>query len=274
MARTLQTLCLLLFSSSHVHGVAVEHFGNEPLRWDPNSPATAVINDQHRVYHKSEPGSQNFYFQGDARALNAALENYARLEAVQRVVVLRPGPGIAFSFRREKKIEYSWRLQLAGVFADVTVQDEHFYMHIYIGDDFAFHELAIPAGVTVMEIADLQARYEALFNSDDPNVRGTICYRIAKLNPYDLESMRKIATLLQDEDDWVKNCAVSALSLFDAYPDEVIAALRAVETDDEPLQERIKTTIASLETAQPGTSPVQHTKILKAIQAYIREQKR
>ena len=61
--------------------------------------------------------------------------------------------------------------------------------------------------------------------------------------------MRKIATLLQDEDDWVKNCAVSALSLFDAYPDEVIAALRAVETDDGRLQERIKTTIASLETA-------------------------
>ena len=65
--------------------------------------------------------------------------------------------------------------------------------------------------------------------------------------------MRKILARL-DDDQWVKLNAVSALSGFTSFADEVIGNLQAVKTDDEKVKERIRQTIETLRTAQPSES--------------------
>jgi len=50
--------------------------------------------------------------------------------------------------------------------------------------------------------------------STENHVRGWGAGRLARLDPYDQESMKAIARLLDDEEWWVRLCAVGALGTF------------------------------------------------------------
>ena len=172
----------------------------------------------------------------------------------------------------------NWNLHLLGGIAKhmstrelgSNVWDPNPYLNVYVGGTIKLDAIKIPQGVAVLEIADLQKRYAKSLTSSDQTVRGWSCGEIAQLDPYDAESMRKIAAKLDDQVDWVKLNAAGALSYFTSTADEVVEKLRAVKTNDEQLQKRIATSIETLRKVQPKeTARKEYQQLLTSIHALI-----
>src|SRR5262245_24624488 len=70
--------------------------GNSPLR-DPGWPtgAAALMNTEHRIayWHGPLPGHWHADCRGDAKAFNAVLENFAKLEVKSKQIVVHNGIG-------------------------------------------------------------------------------------------------------------------------------------------------------------------------------------
>jgi hypothetical protein len=259
--RAIFTIALLLIASE-AWSMGFESFGNDPLSdnnyadW-PN--VLPVVNDPHRIYHSWVNGNEHFYFAGDNAALNMALKSFAAIKAKKLTVVLRPGPGTGSSLKRDRDFEFNWKLHLLGGIAKsmsrddlgINIWDPTPYLHVYVGDGIQLDGIDIPDGVEVLEIADLKTRYAKCLASKDRGVRGWCCGHIAELDPYDEESMRQVASRLDDSDNWVKLNAVGALSVFTSNSDDVIGRLKSVETKDRRLQERIGNTVEVLQKAEP-----------------------
>lgn len=151
-----------------------------------------------------------------------------------------------------------------------NIWDPSPHLHVYVGDEIKLDEIEIPQGVEVLEIADLQSRYAKCMTSKDRGVRGWSCGHVAQLDPYSADSMRRIATLLDDGDDWVKLNAVGALSVFTGVAEEAIRKLRTVKTDDEQLQKQIGKSIELLQKAQPtNTARKEYQQSLASIHDFI-----
>ena len=122
--------------------------------------------------------------------------------------MLRPEPGKASSFNEEQSIPFNWNVHLLGSASKIMAEEElginiwdpNPYLHVYVGEGIRLDEIEIPDGVEVLEIADLQTRYAKCLASSDRTVRGWSCGHIARLDPYNADSMRKIATMLDDDD--------------------------------------------------------------------------
>jgi hypothetical protein len=281
MLRSITAVGLLLLAASNVWGLGQEHVGNEPLsnanytNWPNVMP---VINDTHRVYHRWVNGNEHFFFKGNTVALNAALKNFAAIEADRLTVVLRPAPGKTSSFMKDCTFTFNWNLHLlSGIAKHMStlefgsnIWDPNPYLHVYVGDTIKPDEIEIPEGVKVLEIANLQIRYAKCLTSSNQTVRGWSCGEIARLDPYDSDSMRKIAARLDDQVDWVKLNAAGALSQFTSTAEEVIEKLQAVRTDDKQLQDRITTSIESLRRMQPNeTARKEYQQLLASIHAFV-----
>jgi hypothetical protein len=281
MLRLIAAIALVLFTISNAWSWGLESFGNNPLS-DANyvdwPKVTLVINDAHRVYHSWVNGNEHFYFVGDTVALNAALKHFAAIKADRLTIVLRPGPGNGSSFNNEQSFTFNWKLHLLGGVSRImskeelgsNIWDPSPYLHVYVGDAIKLDEIEIPKGIEVLEIADLQTRYAKCLTSDDRTVRGWSCGHIARLDPYNADSMRKIAIKLDDGDNWVKLNAAGALSVSTIMADEVIGKLNTVKTDDEQLQKRIRRSIELLQKAQPDDAAhKEHQQSLASIHAFI-----
>jgi hypothetical protein len=282
MLRSIAAVGLLLLAVSNAWGMVEEFVGNEPLsghnytNWPNVMP---VINDTHRVYRWMGNGSTCLFFKGNTVALNAALKNFAAIEAGRLTVVLRPAPGKISSFTWGRSFAFNWNLHLLGGTAKrmstlefgSNIWDLNPYLHVYVGDAIKLDGIEIPEGVEVLEIADLLKRYTKCLASSDQTVRGWSCDKIARLDPYDVDSMRTIAVMLHDQVDWVKRCAAGALSQFTSVADEVVEKLQAVKTDDKQLQERIDKSIESLHKAQPPkeTARKEYQQLLTSIHAFV-----
>jgi len=281
MLRSTAAVGLLLLAVSNAWGLGLEHVGNDSLsnanykKWRNVMP---VINDTHRVYHRWVNGDEHFFFKGNTVALNAALKNFAAIEADRLTVVLRPAPGKTSSLMRDRSFAFNWNLHLLGGIAKhmstlefgSNIWDPNPYLQVYVGESIKLDRIEIPEGVEVLEIADLQIRYAKCLSSSDKTVRGWSCGHIALLDPYNVDSMRKIAGRLDDQVDWVKLNAAGTLSQFTSAADEVIQKLQAVKTDDRRLQERIKKSIESLHKAQPKeTARKEHQQLLTSIHAFV-----
>jgi len=262
MLRFITAVGLLLLAVSNAWGLGTEQVGNEPFSdanytdWPNVMP---VINDTHRVFQQWVNGNEHFYFAGDTAALNAALKNFAAVKGERLVVVLRPAPGKATSFQKKHTVTYNWNLHLLGGISKHmstlelgnNVWDPNPHLNVYVGGPIKLEAIKIPSGVEVLEIADLQTRYAKSLASGDQTVRGWACGELARLDPHDAKSMRKIAAKLDDKVDWVKLNAAGALTLFASEAEEVVEKLQAVKTDDEQLQKRIATSIDTLRNAKP-----------------------
>lgn len=259
--RAFVTFLLLACTTSVVHGMGMESFGNEELpeanyRDWPN--AIHIVNSENRIYHRWVNGSSSFYFQGNTAELNDALLKFSAIKANRLTLVIHPGPGQAHSLKRDREFTFGWHLHLLGgiskhmstLHLGSGIWDPSPFLHIYVGNDITLEDLQIPKGVEVLEIADLQIRYSKGLESNDRTVRGWSCGHIARLDPYSDESMRRLVSMLSDSDDWVKLNAAGALASYTEFSEEVIRELEAVTTNDDRLRKRVKQSARKLRESQ------------------------
>jgi len=133
--------------------------GNEPLseknysEWQGIMP---VVNDKARVYQSWANGNEDLYYKSTTKELNAALAQFAQVEAQHHVVVLRPGPAERRSFDKTA-ISYNWELHILGGLArrlaNDNVEDLEWpkdpVLTVSIGGDIDLEKLEIPEGVTL-----------------------------------------------------------------------------------------------------------------------------
>lgn len=254
------TVLVVLVGSTRVWALGMEDFGNKPLNganftgWSGVMP---VVNDEARVYHSWVNGNEHFYYLGDTESLNNALRNFAQIEGKTREVVLRPGPGITHSFNRKQEIRFGWKLHLiGGVIRGMTELDkganfwpEHPVLSVYVGGDIQLDQIKIPAGVSVIELADLRKRYLEGLTSTNRTVRGWGSGHLARLDPFNPKDLETLTKMLEDKDDWVRLNVVGALSRFGTRAKTVLPALRQLKTDDERLRKRVAETTEKIENA-------------------------
>jgi hypothetical protein len=93
-----------------------EGFGNQPMSGHPDCDQAllAVINLPSRVYYQGGDGPQNYFYRGgDARALQEALGQFARIKDEARQLILLPGPAQTHSFGG-KPVDFDWQLNLSS----------------------------------------------------------------------------------------------------------------------------------------------------------------
>jgi len=267
--------------SSEALALGEEHFGNAPLN-EANYRAfkgvIPLVNHESRAYHTWVNGNEHFYYRGNTSTLNDALRKFAATESEVHEVVLRPAPGIVYSFNKVKPVPFNWCLHIMGGIARALttldkakcVWSEHPVLTVYVGGDIDLDKIVIPDGVTVVELGDLENRCLKGLESTDKTVRGWGTGVLARLDPYDEESMAAIAKLLSDKEDWVRLNAAGALAVFGKKAEAVIPALETCSaTDDERLKSRIRETIEKIRQAK-DTSPeeAEHRRILKEIRQF------
>ncbi len=282
MNRMLTSLLTLVCLCSPLWGMGEEQLGNEPVNATAyeSSPAgiLSVINDTHRVYRWWVNGNEKFFYRGDTIALNAALQNFAKIDSDTLEVVLRPGPAVAATFAGDNKIPYNWHLHLiGGIAASMSKNDlgkniwpAHPIMYVYIGGAIQLSDLEIPDNVSVLQLSDLKTRYAAALKSTNQTVRGWACGELAAVDQYDSESMKAIAKMLQDDACWVRLNAAGALETYGGKAKAVVRELEAAsQTDDESLKKRIEETMQKIASAKSDIDrEEQHNKMLAAISSF------
>jgi hypothetical protein len=106
-------LALLLLLPATALALATESFGNKPAANQPDwaQGVVDVVNMKSRIYSQWVNGNENFYYRGNAQALNEALHKYAAVKADVRQVILMPGTATAQSFDG-KRIAYDWKFHV------------------------------------------------------------------------------------------------------------------------------------------------------------------
>lgn len=258
-----------------------ETFGPEPLsaaNYAEWPGIETVVNDLRRVYHTWVNGNEHFYYRGDTLALNAFLKQFAKAGAGPREVVLRPGPAEAKTFHGET-VAYDWMLHVVGGIAGHLatlpegdkVWNKQPVMHVHVGEGIELGELEIPAGVTVVGLKELKARYRDALDSTDQTVRGWTCGSLASLDAYDEENVAAIALMLKDQEEWVRLNAAGALAAFGTRGKAALPALRTARAAaGEELVKRIDETIQGIEKAGPDTAAAErHYKALRDIEKFV-----
>lgn len=245
-------------------GLGEETIGNTPLSdanytsWPGIMP---LVNDTHRVYHSWVNGHECFYYQGDERALNAALEAFSRLDVERRELAVVPGAKVVKSFDGARRFTAVWHVQLmGGISAHLTTVDRgalvwprHPRLTICVTESLDLAKLKIPSNIHVVGLETLKTRCrEAIAESTDRSVRGWGLGTLAGLDAHDPRSLEFLLERLGDEDAWVRLNAAGAVSNFGALARpklELLKELHAKEAD-----ERTKTsldgTIVAIEAAK------------------------
>ncbi|UCG48823.1 MAG: HEAT repeat domain-containing protein [Phycisphaerales bacterium] len=240
---------------------ATEQCGNKPFHevnykdWPGIMP---VVNHTTRVYQIWVNGSQNFYYKGDAAALNDCLKKFSALKVPVREVLIRPGPATTKTLEGQR-IAYDWQLSImGGISKRLTtleggskIWNKHPMLIINIGDRVNLKEIHIPKGVKVIEIRDLKKRYHEGLLSSDKTVRGWGSARLAKLDAYDQENLERVIKLLNDDDEWVRLNAAGVLTYFGRKARAAIPALKeCAKTANEGLKKRIEKSIKEIENSE------------------------
>jgi hypothetical protein len=281
MKNTLAVLIMVLLAvcqSDRVWAMGEDDFGNAALNaanfqdWPGILP---LVNHPGRVYHSWVNGNEHFYYQGDTAALNDALRQFAASAGEVHEILLRPAPCVVDSFNRVKTIPYNWNLHIVGGIArHLTTLDQGSkvwrtspMMTVCVGRGIDLEKVAIPDGITILELPDLSRRYRESLTSKDKTVRGWGAGQLAHLDPQDAANLAAVASLLKDEDDWVKLNAAGSLAAFGRRAETLVPTLREMLiTDDKQLKASIEQTIADIQQAKDTTVlDEEHRSILKAI---------
>jgi hypothetical protein len=268
--------------NSPAWALGTEDFGNKPLYEDDYGDwkgIMPVINHPNRVYHRWVNGGEGFYFRGNTKAFNDCLSKFAALDADVREVVIRPGPATTQTFDGNM-VSYDWQLELiGGISKHMTTLDRGSNiwskwptLTVLISNGIELKKIRIPEGVHVIELRDLKKRYREALLSKDKTVRGWGAGRLARLDPYDKQSIETIGGLLSDEDDWVRLNAVIALSVFGSKAQSMLPSLReCLTTNNESLRKQIEQTIPKIENARDTTqAEKQHGILLAEITKFVK----
>jgi thiol-disulfide isomerase/thioredoxin len=268
---------LTFTTTRHAHGWAQERIGNEPFhevnykQWKSIMP---VINHESRVYHTWVNGNEHFYYRCSTEELNDILQKFAALSVDVREVVLRPGPKKVMTFNKEQ-FGYNCLLHIQGSISrheeeGTNVFDKYPTMTVFVDDDITLERIKIPAGVTLIELADLRARYLKGLKSKDNSVRGYAAFFLAGVDVYHGSNVFAIAKLLEDEDMWVRLMAANSLSRFGRKAEPTLATLKkGLKDSNERIRNRFRETIEKIEAAKDTTEAEQkHNRILKKISQF------
>jgi hypothetical protein len=166
-------LLVVHWLAQHACALGTEEHGNKPLvaqnyaEWKDIMP---VINDKARVYQRWVNGNEHFFFRGKTKELNAALANFAKIEAKHHVVVFRPGAAAEPTFDKQTLISYNWQLHVVGGIAKARATDDPEDLEwqkwpvltVYVDDNIDLDKLKIPAGVTVRTVAPREKEAESV----------------------------------------------------------------------------------------------------------------
>jgi hypothetical protein len=110
-----------------------EGFGNAPRPQQPDwaDGVVDVVNLKSRVYFRWVNGNEDFFYRGDALALNEALRRFALINDDARQVILLPGSGRAQTFQG-KQVEFEFQFHVpSGIYRAVTKRT-HPVLTVYI----------------------------------------------------------------------------------------------------------------------------------------------
>ena len=274
----LSVAILMCTTGRQAHGWAQRQIGNKPFheinyqQWKGIMP---VINHESRVYYTWVNGNEHFYYRGSTKALNDILQKFAALGVDVREVVLRPGPEKVMTFKKEP-IGYNCLLHIQGGISrheeeGTNVFDKYPTMTVFVdGSNITLERIKIPAGVALVEVADLRGRYLKGLESKDRRVRGSAPIFLAKVDVYNESNVLAIARLLEDEDSWVRSMAVAALSIFGQKAGPALPALRrGMQDSNGRRRDYFQETIEKIEAAEDTTEAEQkHRRILKKISQF------
>ena len=105
----LALLIQILAFPATVLALGFESFGNDPQGKKSNwiEGVVNVVNLRSRVYSYWVSGSENFFYRGNAEALNEAIRAFAGIQGEGHELVLMPGAGVTRSFQG-KQITFDW----------------------------------------------------------------------------------------------------------------------------------------------------------------------
>jgi len=236
-----------------------EEFGNKPVGAQPQWPTGLldVINDAHRVYSSWVNGNENFYFSGDTRALNAAMEAFAKVEIDVREVVLLPVEGEEKSFE-QKPVAFNWRLHApSGIYLALALREKDSNVHfrkptlfIHVAGAIQLKELKIPKGLSVLDADDLVIRAGRGLESKDQDIRGQAIYMLGQYS-YAEGALDLLLKALEAPQEHVARSAAGALGRAGKIAEKALPALKdkAAKSGDEKTQGDCKRAAAAIEAA-------------------------
>jgi len=279
-------LLVLLCLSGNLWALAEEDIGNKPLHeinYQECPGIMPIINHSSRVYHFWVNGHEKFYYQGNIEALNDHLKEFSKADFDCLEVLIRPGPSSPIKTFEGMKILFGWEMELmGGISKHLTTEDlgnkiwsPDPMVTIYVSNEKFLTTLEIPHKVTIIELSDLKNRYIEGLSSKENHVRGWGAGRLARLDPYDSHSMNNIALLLDDEEWWVRLCAIGALQNFGKKAQNIIPQIQACADDDqERLKNRVSEVVKSIQSAKASEMKEnQHNKLLNLIHKYVESTK-
>lgn len=116
-----------------VFALGMETFGNAPVVKQPEwaDGVLDVVNLKSRVYSQWVNGNENFFYRGNAQALNEALRHYAAVQDDARQLILLPGSGKTQTFDR-KPIEFDWQLHVPSGIYKAVAKKNHAVMTVHV----------------------------------------------------------------------------------------------------------------------------------------------
>lgn len=274
---------LLSVTAGRAWALAYSQAGNDPLpeanytEWPGIMP---VVNAKARVLMTWVNGNEYLHYRGGTAELNAVLRDLAEVEIDVREVVLHPGPGQALEVQG-KALACNWELHLInGIAAHMTTLDKGDLvwskspvLTIYVGDGIELKDLKVPEGITLVGPTDLKARYiEAISESEDRTVRGWGCAALARVDPYDADSVRAVGERLDDDDSWVRLNAAGAMAVFGAKARDFTEHLREASKSDDPhLKEAAEKALGAIEGAKDDAEAERaHRTRMKQIEHFLK----
>ncbi|HEV3204839.1 MAG TPA: HEAT repeat domain-containing protein [Gemmataceae bacterium] len=126
-------MTMLLVLPAGVLALGTETFGNDPAVKQPEwaEGIVDVVNLKSRVYSQWVNGNENFFYRGNAQALNEALQKYAAVQADVRQLILMPGAGKTQSFGR-KPVDFDWQLHVPSGIYKAVAKRNHAVMTVFI----------------------------------------------------------------------------------------------------------------------------------------------
>lgn len=222
-----------------VRAMGEETIGNKPLNdanyknWPNLMP---VINNQSRVYHTWVNGDEQFYFRGSTEQLNQLLADFSKLKSKKKEVLILPQREQVRSFDGKQSFEFNVSMHLVGGIAKHMAGRPKGNLYwplepqltIYVTPETDLSELQIPGECQLVSLAEITKRYREGLSSGDRTVRGWGIGFLARVDPYNAQSLNTIAQLSQDVDSWVALNALGQIARFGPLAKDHLSMLRQI----------------------------------------------